>query len=276
MESLSKTLHERKFYMKRILMLLLALSPLGPVPAFAGGSTVLVAAASSMKFPFTEIAKAFERENPGTSVKLSFGSSGNFYSQILNRAPFDVYFSADVTYPARLAEKGMSLDSSPPQLYARGRLVLWIPSMVGIDPVKDKMVSLLNPSIKKVAIANPSLAPYGRAAVEAMNRAGIYIELEPRLVFGENISQAAQFAHSGAAQAGLIAYSLAVTDKMKTAGSFWEIPPDFYAPIDQSFLLLTNTQNPEGARSFARFVTHPKGQKILERYGFGFPESRPR
>lgn len=240
---------------------------MGAAPANAG--QVLVAAASSMKFVFDEAVPAFERKHPGIDVKLSYGSSGNLYSLIKNGAPYDLYFSADMEYPRRLAAAGLG-DAAVP--YAVGKIVIWTNSGSGIEAGNEKMRSLLHPKALRIAIANPRHAPYGRAALEAMRHAGLLDRVRPRLVMGENVTQAAQFVHTGAAQVGIIALSLALTDKLKSTGTFWEIPDSSYRPIEQGVLLLARTRHPEAAKAFADFVTGSEGREILTRYGFGLPE----
>ncbi len=172
----------------------------------AAAEEIIIAAASDLNFAFKEIVSEYER-NTGNHVKLSLGSSGNFYSQITNGAPFDLYFSADVGYPRKLEEAGLTVPGSLYR-YAVGRVVLWTGATTGIDVSKGLEV-LQDPVIKKVAIANPKHAPYGRAAVAAMEHYKIYDKVKDRLVFGENVSQAAQFIQSGACEIGIVALSLA-------------------------------------------------------------------
>jgi molybdate transport system substrate-binding protein len=172
-------------------------------------------------------------------------------------------------YPDRLAGEGLGDGAIP---YAVGKLVLWANGRSAIDAPTAKMNSLLHPSVRRIAIANPKHAPYGRAAVESMKQAGLFDKVQSRLVMGENVTQAAQFAHTGAAQVGLIALSLALTDKLKSSGSFWEIPATHYRPIDQGYLLLKRSRSAGEAKAFADFVTGPEGREILKRYGFGLPE----
>ena len=147
---------------------------------------------------------------------------------------------------------------------------------MGLNVKKEKSAALLNSKIIKIAIANPKHAPYGRAAIEWMNKTGIYSQVKSRFVLGENISQATQFVHTQAAQAGIIARSLVVSPEMKSTGSFWEIPTDEHSPIEQGFIILKGTRNPLVAGSFAEFVTGPKGSRILKKYGFNIPTIRGR
>lgn len=244
-----------------------------PSSVSAGNQTVLVAAASSMKFAFDEIIDAFRVEQPEIDIKVSFGSSGNFFSQISHGAPYDAYFSADHDYPQKLKEGGHADNNSEVTPYAVGSLVLWVPNHIPVKVMEEKIHTLLNPVIKKIAIANPRHAPYGRAAIECLKNLEVYSAAQSRLVMGENITQAAQFTQTGAAQAGIIALSLALTEKMQASGTYWEIPEDTYSPIQQSFLLLKTGKNRHGAETFSRFVMGPMGRAVLHRYGFKPPEA---
>jgi molybdate transport system substrate-binding protein len=207
-------------------------------------------------------------------VKLSFGSSGNFFSQIQNGAPFDLYFSADIRYPQQLEESGHAV---PGLLYryAIGRMVVWVPNRSPLAVEKLGVEVLLDPSIRKIAIANPKHAPYGRAAVAAMKRFAVYEGVKNKLVLGENISQAAQFVESGAADIGIIALSVALAPAMKGAGRYWEVPLDASPPLEQGVVLLKSGSNPEGARAFLAFLQGAEGQEIMHRYGFTVPDDKP-
>jgi len=154
--------------------------------------------------------------------------------------------------------------------YAVGRIVVWIPADSKINLIEQKWNALLDPSVQKIAIANPEHAPYGRAAVEALKRAGIYERVQPKLVYGENISQAAQFVQSGNAQAGIIALSLAISPAMKT-GQRWGVPVDQYAPIEQAAVIMKSARDKEAAHDFLAFVSSDAGQRILGSYGFELP-----
>jgi molybdate transport system substrate-binding protein len=251
-----------------ILMMLLVLGCNVP----AQGAEVLVAAAADLNFAIKEIASDYEKKT-GNSVKLSLGSSGNFHSQISNGAPFDLFFSADIDYPRKLDEAGLTVPGTL-FMYALGRIVIWVPkgSAIGVEELKIK--ALLHSSVQKVAIANPEHAPYGRAAVAALKHFGIYEQVQKKFVLGENISQTAQFVQSGAADIGIIAISLAVAPTVKQTGRFWEIPPDTYPRIEQGAVILKAAQakgNLEAVRSFYSWVKAPVGQAILRRYGFVLP-----
>ncbi len=184
---------------------------------------ITVAAASDLSYALKDLAGRFETKI-GDKVTLSFGSSGNLYSQIQGGAPYDVFFSADMEYPQKLATAGL-VDRSSLRMYAVGQLVLWVPNSSSLDPQKLTMDLLVQPAVQRVAIANPQHAPYGRAAMAALDHFGLRNKVAGKLVFGENVGQAAQFVQSGNAQAGLIPLSLAVSPPMKDAGRYWELPP---------------------------------------------------
>src|SRR5580693_6819565 len=188
---------------------------------------VTVAAASDLTYAMNEITASFEKET-GCTVRVSFGSSGNFLTQIENGAPFDVFFSADIAYPKKLEAEGLAAPGST-YLYAIGKIVLWTRKDSRVDVSKGLSV-LREPAVRKIAIANPEHAPYGRAAEEALRHSGVYEAVKGRLVLGENISQAAEFVESGNADAGILALSLVVSPGLKEKGRFWSIPEDLYAP----------------------------------------------
>lgn len=225
-----------------------------------------VAAASDLQFAMGEIAPAFEKTT-GSTVKLSFGASGNFVAQITAGAPFDLFFSADESYPKRLIESGVALPESFYR-YATGRLVLWVPNASPIDLAGEGMQALLHPSIRKIAVANPAHAPYGKAAVAALQSSGLYERVQSRLVLGENISQAAQFVQSGNADIGLLSLSHANAAAMKEKGRFWLVPADAYPPLHQGVVILRRSREAALAQSLIDFIKSGEGKVILERYGF--------
>jgi molybdate transport system substrate-binding protein len=234
------------------------------------GKEIRVAAAADLKFAITEMAAEFEKQT-GTSVLVTYGSSGNFFSQIQNGAPFDLFFSADIDYPRKLELAGLAEPGTFYE-YAVGRLVIWAPVDSSLDVSKLGWNALLDASVQKIAIANPEHAPYGRAAVAALKKAGIYESVKAKLVYGENISQAAQFVQSGNAQAGIIALSLAVSPAMR-GGKQWEIPRDMHPAIVQGATVLKNAKNKEAAWAFLNYAKSEKGRATLVKYGFEFPVS---
>jgi molybdate transport system substrate-binding protein len=236
----------------------------------AHAQTVKVAAAADLKLAMRELAAQFEKES-GTKVDVSYGSSGNFLTQIQNGAPFDLFFSADSEYPKKLQDANLT-EPGTLREYAVGHIVIWSPSDSEINAAKDGWKSFLDRRVKKIAIASPEHAPYGRAAVAAVKKAGIYEQVKDKLVYGENISQAAEFVQSGNAQMGIVALSLAISPAMKN-GNRWEITADSYPPIEQAAVLLKASKNKDVARRFLDFVSGPQGRQILERFGFTAPRS---
>jgi molybdate transport system substrate-binding protein len=230
-----------------------------------------VAAAADLKFALDELASEFRSKHPAITVRISYGSSGNFYAQLQNRAPFDLFFSADIDYPRRLADAGLAQNTNV-FLYAVGRIVVWMPTNSPIDVEKLGIESLLAPSVRKIAIANPRHAPYGVAAVAAMKSLKVYDQVEPRLVYGENIAQTAQFVQSRSADVGVIALALAISPQMRDTGRYWEIPLDAYPRMDQGGIILKWTKEPEAARAFRDFVLGEHGRAVLKRYGFFLQE----
>ncbi len=233
---------------------------------YAQNNEVIVAAASDLTFAMNDMVKAFEANHRGIKVKVSYGSSGNFFAQISNGAPFDIFFSADMKYPELLEKDGLAIQGTK-TLYAIGRLVLWVSKESLIDIEDSGIDALTHPSVKKIAIANPQHAPYGRAAVAAMQNSGVYEKVKDKFVFGENISQTAQFVQSGAADIGIIALSLVLSPTMQAAGRYWEIPLNSYPPIEQGYVILRNGNNHEAARTFADFFSGSEGMRILKLYG---------
>jgi len=234
----------------------------------AAAEDITIAAASDLNFAFKELVAEYEKMT-GNQVKLTLGSSGNFYAQIQNGAPFDLYFSADIGYPRKLEESGLAVPGSL-YPYAVGRIVLWAGNGSHLDLSKGLEI-LREPTIQKIAIANPKHAPYGRAAVAAMEYFKVYDQVKDKLILGENISQAAQFIESGACDAGVIALSLALAPPMKAAGQYWEIPATAHSPLEQGAVILKQSKNPEAARQFLEFIKGPRGQEIMKRYGFTLP-----
>ena len=230
-------------------------------------SEVLIAAAADLKFAMDSAIAVFTRSNPTIKIKVVYGSSGNFFQQISNGAPFDLFFSADIDYPRQLQQKQLTL--SDPKLYGIGQLVLWSKDL---DPAEKGMNTLLNNSIKKIAIANPQHAPYGKRAEESLRYYQLYDKIKDKLVLGENIAQTAQYAQSGAADVGLIALSLALSPAMQqTGGKFWLIPAAAHQPLQQGYALLPHARNNAGAEQFAAFFTSPAAASVLKNFGFGQP-----
>jgi len=212
-----------------------------------------------------DVAARFQKET-GKTVNLIYGSSGNFFQQIQNGAPFDMFFSANLDYPRNLEVGGLVVPGSYFQ-YARGRIVVWVPRDSTID-LSPGLKSVLDPTVKKIAIANPSHAPYGQAAVAAMQKEGIYEKVKDKFVLGENISQTATFIASGSADIGVIALSLALAPSIKDKGRYAEVPSNEYPPIDQACVILNSSKNKELAQEFLSYVKGAAVSDLLERYGF--------
>jgi len=249
-----------------------ALVTLTTVTAQSGvNRTVAVAAASDLQTVLPALLSGFEKATAITAT-VSFGSSGNFFAQIQNGAPFDVFFSADVDYPRRLVAAGQAPRDSLYE-YATGRLVLWTRTDSGLD-VRKGMALLRDSRVRRIAVANPDLAPYGRAAVAALKTAGVYDQVKDKLVFGENISQTAQLAQSGNADVGLLAHSLAVGAVLKASGTFIDIPSTAYPPVAQAAVLVSTSRNKDAGRALLQYIESAEARQTFAAFGFG-PPPRP-
>lgn len=240
---------------------------------------VRIAAAADLKFALDAVFSATASSLRGIRPVVTWGSSGSFYAQIENGAPFDLFLSADSDYPRRLAEKGLA--DGEPFFYAVGRIALWIPASSTLDLGTQGLRALLDPSVRRVAIANPRHAPYGRAAEAAMRSLGVYEGAKEKLVLGENVAQAAQFVQSGAADAGVIALSLALAPPMRSAGRHVEAPPGSYPRMDQAGIVLKGARDPAAARALRDALLGAPGRLVLQEWGFfppttgGGPAPRP-
>lgn len=233
--------------------------PTGPV----------VAAASDLQFALPELADRFTADT-GLRVRLAFGSSGNFARQIRQGAPFELFLSADESYVLALADDGFTRDRG--DLYAIGRIALFVPDgspLVADGSLADLRDALADGRLRKFAIANPDHAPYGRAAAEALRRAGLWAAIESHLVLGENVSQAAQFAASGSTEGGIIAYSLALSPKLAAQGRFALVPAAWHRPLRQRMVLLRRAG--DTATRFRDYIRQPAARSILRKYGFALP-----
>jgi molybdate transport system substrate-binding protein len=226
---------------------------------------ITVAAASDLSFALPDLARRFEQQT-GHPVRTVFGSSGNLFAQIQNGAPYDVFLSANVSYPKKLLETGQAVAGSY-RTYAVGRLALYTRADSPLDLDKLGIDALLAPSVHRIAIANPEHAPYGVAAVAALHHFGMYDRLKPELALGENVSQAAQFVLSGNAQIALTALSVAQAQN----GKFALVPADAHPPIEQAAVAIQSSAHLPVARSFVRFLASPEAQTILQRFGFQVP-----
>lgn len=255
--------------MRKLLFFLFVCIFIQPVSSLAEDAPI-IAAASDLQFAIEEIAQMFQQQT-GNKIKLAFGSSGNFRHQIAHGAPFQMFMSADEDYVLALFREGHTLDEGT--LYAIGRIVIFIPhgSSLKTDGSLNDLAAALNDNrIKRFAIANPEHAPYGHRAEEALRHAGIWDNIRSRLVLGENVSQAAQFATSGSTQGGIIAYSLALSPTLTSLGNFELIPAEWHNPLKQRMVLLKNAG--PTAHAFYEYLQSPSARRILEKYGFILPQ----
>ncbi len=240
-----------------------------PVPASA--NKITVAAASSLAGVLPKIREQFLAKNPGAEVEIIFGSSGAFYAQITNGAPFDLFLSADTMYPQKLLQQRRAEHY---RVYAQGQVVLWVLRDSPLE-VERGLEVLLSPRVQRVSLANPATAPYGKAAVEALQHQGIYEQVASKLVRGESVAHAAQMVQSGAADCGLIALSLAVSPRLKNQGRWYTLPQEAYRPIRQALVIPAHSPNKELARRFAQFLFTPQARELFRQFGFADPEETP-
>jgi molybdate transport system substrate-binding protein len=222
-----------------------------------------VAAAADLQFALAEGARQFHQQHPEIEVAVDYGSSGNFYAQIRNGAPFDLFLSADVQYPRNLAHDGL-IPADAVFVYGAGKIAVWVPASSQLDPA----TALRDPSVQRIAIANPQHAPYGRAAEAALRNMGLYDSVQKKLVLGENISQTLQFVQSGAADVGIVALSLAVAPNVRAQGRYWEVPMESYPKIEQGGAILKDSPQ---ARAFRDWLLAPAGRALLQQFGFSLP-----
>jgi molybdate transport system substrate-binding protein len=227
---------------------------------------IAVAAAADLSTVLKQLGDLHEKKS-GVKVNLSLGASGALAQLIQNGAPFDLFFSADMDYPRQLIASG-DADASSLYQYAVGNLILWVPMDSPLDPAQKYMDVLLDRSVRKIAIANPQHAPYGRAAVAALKHTGVYERVADRLVLGENVSQAAQFVESGNAQAGFVALAHAVAPAMQGKGKYWQVPENFYPPLAQGAVVLSRAQHKKEAAQFLEFIKTKEAEELLRKSGF--------
>ena len=239
-------------------------------PGSAAPAAISIAAAADLRYALEELVRAFKVDQPDAVVSISYGSSGSYYAQLLNGAPFDIFLSADVAYPRELARRGLTATDGE-FVYAEGRIAVWAATSLPLDVGALGFTVLTHDAVKRVAIANPEHAPYGRAAQAAMRSVGIFDAVAPKLVYGENVSQTLQFVQSGAADAGIVALSLAVAPAVASAGRYWVIPPDLHPRIEQGGTIMRTAANPQLAYAFRRFMLGDEARAVLTRYGFSLP-----
>src|SRR6185437_2864694 len=248
--------------MKRLILVwcLVLIACTAGTPVFA--EQMLVAVAANFIPPFREIALEFEKST-GHQLQVAGGSSGNFFAQIKNGAPFDVFFSADNERPKLLEDEGFGVKDSR-FTYAIGRVVLWSPNA---DLVKGEE-TLRSKTFKRLAMANPKTAPYGVAAMQAMQKLELWENLQPHIVRGENLGQTIGFVESGNAQLGFVALSQVMDPKVKGKGSHWHVPTHLHEPIHQDVILLTKAKDNQAAKALMEFMKGPEAKTIIERYGY--------
>lgn len=247
-----------------VLLPLLALCALQPL----GGQTLAVAAAANLKMALDVIKPAFEARHPGTTLEVTLGGSGSLTAQIMQGAPFDVFLAADTEFPERLRAQGLVTGACFP--YATGRLVLWVRKDAGLDPARDGLRILLDPAVRHIAVGLPALAPFGRCAEAALKAAGLYDALKPKLVFGGDIGQAAQYLQAGAAEAGLISSPQLLAPAL-AQGLAWTVPQTLYPVQKQSGAILKRCSQPALAAALRAYLLGPEAQSTLARLGYGAP-----
>lgn len=255
--------------MLRLFLLVLAILP-GALAFSAHAQKFTIAAASDLRFALDDIAEVYRQRHPDHGFDIIYGSSGKMTTQIMNGAPYDIFFSADIAFPKRLREAGLT--ATDPEVYAIGRIVIWSNTLDASELSLEDLST--DRRIRRLAIAQPAHAPYGLRAQEALEAAGVWDELQPKLVFGENIAHTAQMVESGAANAGIIALSLA---KFPVLARYPHqlIDDALHNPLTQGFVVVKRAENNEAVMAFARFMETDEAHGIMERYGFVMPDREP-
>lgn len=230
---------------------------------------VAVAVSANLRLVFEELAGTFERRNPGVKVAPTFGASGTLFAQIQQGAPFDVFLGADRAFASRLHEAGLARGAPFP--YAIGRLVLWVAAPARVDPNVLGVGAVVNPAIKRIAIGNPAVSPYGVAAGQALRSAGFLDTVKGKLVEAESILQVIQLAQGGTVQAAFVPWSMVVVPPLASLGRYVNVPAGSYSPIEQFGVVLAGARDPKLAEEFAAFVRGPTGRTILERHKYTLP-----
>lgn len=230
---------------------------------------ITIAAAADLKFAMDEIVTEFKKNNSESIVEVVYGSSGKANTQIVQGAPFDMFFCADIKYPLDLHKKGLC--ATEVKTYAYGRIVLWSSTL---DSSKLTLTNLTDPSISRIAIANPEHAPYGERAREALKSLGLWDKVEKKLVYGENIAQAAQFVVTGNVQVGIIALSIAQNPEMLKNGQYTFISDTLHEPLEQGYVILKRAADNKLASRFADFMETDLSRNIMKKYGFVLPDKK--
>lgn len=262
--------HPRSPSLRRFVLACLGIGALTGLSSVSWSQPVAtVAAASNLKFALEELAAGFE-QSTGHKLRLVFGSSGQFYSQILQGAPFHLFLSADESFALKLHEAKRTIDAG--RIYAQGRIGILVPKRGTIKAdrdLKDLAAAIKDGRLQRFAIANPEHAPYGVLAVDALRRAGLHAAIQKHLVYGENVSQAAQFALSGSTQGGIVAYSLALAPSIQAQSHFALIDASWHRPLAQRMVLLKGA--PPAAQAFYDHLATPAARAVMQRYGFAAP-----
>jgi molybdate transport system substrate-binding protein len=240
----------------------------GLIGSLSHGQEITVAAAADLQGVMPSVIAQFQKET-GKNVKMTYGSSGNFFQQLQNGAPFDMFFSANLDYPRQLESAGL-IEPGTFYQYATGKIVIWVANDSKLD-ISSGLPALTNPAIKKIAVANPEHAPYGKAAVAALKKENVYDKVSDKLVLGENISQTASFVVSGAADVGIVALSLALSPNMRDKGRYVEIPAGDYPAIEQACVVLKSSGQKDTAQAFLKFIKTPAVGEMFRAYGFALP-----
>lgn len=253
---------------KQILMAVLMMG----LSSVAFAEKINIAAAADLKFAMDEVIAQFKKANPADDVNVIYGSSGKMFTQIQQAAPYDLYFSADISYPEKLVAQGMTDGAATP--YAFGRIVLWKPKLSSntqLDASEMTLEDLTRVDIMRIAMANPKHAPYGKRAEEALRSTNLWHKVEAKLVYGENITQTAQFVQTGNAQVGMIALSLALSTELSKQGNYWLIPEALHSPLKQGFVITKRAANNPLAKKFSGYISSTAAKKIMMKYGFTLP-----
>ncbi len=239
-------------------------------PGRTATRTILrIAAASDLRFALPEVVTRFEHAHPGSEVDVAYGSSGTLYAQVQNRAPFDLFLSADEQYPQQLAARFGNAER--PFVYAIGRLALWAPRRPDLKVQGRGLAVLTDPAVRRIALANPRHGPYGRAAIEVLERLGLIETVRNRLVYGDTVLQVAHLLETGGAEVGFVAYSLVAASGLAPPTAVFPVPADLHRPLVQAGVVLPWTAQPELARAFRALLLGPEGQTVLRRHGFEPP-----
>lgn len=250
---------------------LLVLALLAAVPASAAPARrpLAIAAAANLRTAAEELRKGFEVQHPEAEVVLTFGASGTFFAQLQSGAPFDLFLSADREYPAKVVEAKLGA-ATDERVYAFGKLVAWRPPGSTLDLERRGLAALTDGAVKRIAIANPAVAPFGRATEAALDAAGVRDAVKGKLVLGTSVAQAAQFATSGAADVVFLPYSLTFGKELG-GGRVWFVPESLYPKIEQSGIVLAGAKEPALARAFLSYLGSEPGRAVLARFGYGLP-----